>query len=90
MIDHRSSPVEGACHIPVLLQPGEVCDALRICRRTLDRMRNDGRLPAIRIGKTFRYVADDIAALIEGRLLKSLCTPKCSEPDQAETPSIHQ
>lgn len=47
-----------------LLSARQVQDVLHIDRSTVYRMAEDGRLPAIRVGKQWRFPAQDIYALI--------------------------
>lgn len=49
---------------PVLLSAQQVQTMLRIDRSTVYRMAEDGRLPAIKIGKQWRFPADRIAGLV--------------------------
>lgn len=51
----------------VLLTAQEVADRLRITVRTLQRLEADGHLPAIRIGRSVRYRAEDLQAFIDGQ-----------------------
>ncbi|HEX6886997.1 MAG TPA: helix-turn-helix domain-containing protein [Candidatus Nanopelagicales bacterium] len=48
-----------------LLTALEVQDLLHIDRSTVYRMAEDGRLPAIRVGRSWRFPADGIAALLD-------------------------
>ncbi len=47
-----------------LLTAREVQDVLHIDRSTVYRMADDGRLPAIRVGKQWRFPRDEILALL--------------------------
>jgi excisionase family DNA binding protein len=47
-----------------LLSARQVQDVLHIDRSTVYRMAEDGRLPAIRVGKQWRFPAQDIYALV--------------------------
>lgn len=49
-----------------LLSARQVQDVLHIDRSTVYRMAEDGRLPAIRVGKQWRFPAEDIYALVSG------------------------
>lgn len=48
-----------------MLTAQQVCEILHIDRSTVYRMAEDGRLPAIRVGKQWRFAAGDIAALMD-------------------------
>jgi excisionase family DNA binding protein len=50
-----------------LLSARQVQDVLHIDRSTVYRMAEDGRLPAIRVGKQWRFPADDIYGLISAQ-----------------------
>lgn len=53
---------------PDLLTVTEVAHALRVSRMTIYREIHAGRLPALRVGRSFRVPADTIAALLaDGR-----------------------
>ena len=47
-----------------LLSARQVQDILHIDRSTVYRMAEDGRLPAIRVGKQWRFPAEEIYALV--------------------------
>jgi len=49
-----------------LLSARQVQDVLHIDRSTVYRMAEDGRLPAIRVGKQWRFPAQEIYALVSG------------------------
>lgn len=51
-----------------LLSARQVQDVLHIDRSTVYRMAEDGRLPAIRVGKQWRFPANEIYALVSDRL----------------------
>lgn len=52
--------------IETLLKPNEVCDALRVCRKTLTRYENLGLIQPIRLNqRVFRYRTQDVELLIE-------------------------
>jgi excisionase family DNA binding protein len=55
-------PSQGVAHS--LLTALEVQELLNIDRSTVYRMAEDGRLPAIRVGRSWRFPADRIQALI--------------------------
>jgi excisionase family DNA binding protein len=48
---------------PRLMTRREVADYLRTTERNVDRMRQDGRLPAVRFGTRVRFWSNDIDAL---------------------------
>lgn len=50
-----------------LLSARQVQDVLHIDRSTVYRMAEDGRLPAIRVGKQWRFPADDIYAVVSAQ-----------------------
>lgn len=47
-----------------LLTPDEAAAALAISRWSLNRLRRDGQLPAVRVGNAWRYDPADITAYI--------------------------
>ena len=49
---------------PELLTPAEVQARLRVSRQTLYRWRNDGTLPAVKVGRLVRYKLEDVDALL--------------------------
>jgi hypothetical protein len=51
--------------LPVLLTSDEVCDYLRISRRSLSRMQFEGWVQPVRIGKANRYKASDVALIVK-------------------------
>lgn len=48
--------------LPELLTAQEVAQALRVDPATVRRWANDGTLPSIRVGRGWRFRADDVAA----------------------------
>jgi excisionase family DNA binding protein len=56
------------CVVPgdELLTVGEIAERLRIHSMTIYRWIDDGRLPAIRIGKQYRVRAADLEEMLEG------------------------
>jgi len=50
-----------------LLSARQVQDILHVDRSTVYRMAEDGRLPAIRVGKQWRFPADDIYGLVSAQ-----------------------
>jgi excisionase family DNA binding protein len=49
-----------------LLTKQEVADRLKVSVRTVERMEAAGDLVAIRLGRSVRFRAEDVAALIGG------------------------
>lgn len=60
-----------------LLTPLEVAERLGITPATVRRWANEGRLPAVRLGRLIRFHPDDIDAL-----LSELRTPTVAMPDR--------
>jgi excisionase family DNA binding protein len=50
-----------------LLSARQVQDVLHIDRSTVYRMAEDGRLPAVRVGKQWRFPAEDIYAVVSAQ-----------------------
>ena len=50
--------------IPVLLTSAQAAKTLAISPRTLWTLTNDGRLPCVRVGRSVRYDAADLARWI--------------------------
>jgi excisionase family DNA binding protein len=42
----------------------EVADFLKIPERSVDRIRADGRLPCLRLGRRVRFIDSDVRALL--------------------------
>ena len=53
--------------IKLLLTEGEAAKALGVCRRTLWTLRNQGKIPFVRIGKCVRYSVESLKEWIEQR-----------------------
>lgn len=53
---------------PEILTLGEVADCLRVSQATVWRWCNNGRLPAFRIGRSWRVRRSDLEDLIEQSL----------------------
>ena len=51
-----------------LLTPSDVCDFLRISKRTLYRMIKNREIPCIKIHGSWRFRVEDINSFIEGAL----------------------
>jgi excisionase family DNA binding protein len=49
---------------PTLLTETEAAEHLRISTRTVRKFRQSGALPHVRLGRSIRYVVDDINALV--------------------------
>lgn len=49
-----------------LLTPEEVADRFRVGKTTVLRWGREGLVPTVRVGKTVRFRAEDIDALIKG------------------------
>lgn len=45
---------------PIVLTPAEAMDVLEVGKNTMYRLLNSGRLPAIRIGRSWRIRKDDL------------------------------
>lgn len=54
-----------------LLTVREAADVLRVSERTLWTLTHSGELPSVRVGRSVRYDANDLAAWIESR--KTAC-----------------
>ena len=67
-----------------LLTTSQVQDKLRVDRTTIYRMVEDGRLPAIRVGKQWRFQEDEIERWLQARGA-SLPAPLGNGPTSAET-----
>ena len=79
-------------HARPLLTALEVQELLHIDRSTVYRMAEDGRLPAIRVGRSWRFPADRIEALLGSDqpevALSPSGTPTTTEYDDAPTLSV--
>ncbi len=62
---NADSAASGQAPVRGMLTALQVCEILHIDRSTVYRMAEDGRLPAIRVGKQWRFAAGDIAALMD-------------------------
>jgi excisionase family DNA binding protein len=70
-----------------LLTALEVQELLHIDRSTVYRMAEDGRLPAIRVGRSWRFPADRIEALLDAGHTE-VPTPRTAAPGGAPAPGI--
>jgi excisionase family DNA binding protein len=70
-----------------LLTALEVQELLHIDRSTVYRMAEDGRLPAIRVGRSWRFPADRIEALLDAGHTE-VPTPRTGAPSGAPAASI--
>ena len=50
-----------------LLKPSDVCQILRVSRRTLTRLTAAGTLPFVRIGGSVRFVPSSINEILRAR-----------------------
>jgi excisionase family DNA binding protein len=82
--------VEGTPPLPDLLTPAEVCAIFSVSRRTLHRWERAGILPAVRIGGTVRYRAEDARALIQKQMEASLLAACRGRVNAPKEPSRHQ
>jgi excisionase family DNA binding protein len=68
--DHRSNYSHGSANAgdppssKLLLTETEAAKALGICQRTLWTLRNEGKIPFVRIGKCVRYSIETLKAWI--------------------------
>lgn len=63
-MSQNPSPESGARAVRELLTATQVQNILHVDRSTVYRMAESGRLPAIRVGKQWRFPADEILALV--------------------------
>ncbi len=66
--------------IPNVLLADEVCDILRISKRSLSRMMNEGLIRYARIRGAVRFLEEDVIALLrvtDERLLHCECMGPC-------------
>jgi excisionase family DNA binding protein len=69
-----------------LLTALEVQDMLHIDRSTVYRMAEDGRLPAIRVGRSWRFPAERITSILADRAgPTNAAAPPVETPDRPET-----
>ncbi len=62
----RTSPPTPS-QVERLLDVAAVADTLGVCPRTVRRMIKDGRIPALRVGRSVRVRAADLNRLINNR-----------------------
>ena len=60
----NNAPVSNA---PTYLTVDEVAARLRMQRRTVTKLVAEGVIPAVRLGKLYRFDADKIAALFDAK-----------------------
>ncbi|MGI8815186.1 MAG: helix-turn-helix domain-containing protein [Pseudonocardia sp.] len=70
MSDNETAPVphQGGDHIAEsmdLLTVSEVAAMLRLSKMTIYRLMDKGKLPALRVGRSFRIPRDSVRALLE-------------------------
>ena len=66
---HGSSPLNSALHeIERLLTTKEVSEILKVHPKVLERMAKRGEVPALKVGKFWRYRATTLDAWINSRL----------------------
>ena len=63
---HRTSPAT-LSQVERLLDVTAVAETLGVCPRTVRRMIKDGRIPALRVGRSVRIRAADLNRLINSR-----------------------
>lgn len=51
-------------HVPVVLTAAEAMDILRVGKNTIYRLLNSGRLPATRIGRTWKISEESLKNLL--------------------------
>lgn len=64
MLQEMHTPQDPSAQVRHLLTARQVQQILHIDRSTVYRMAEDGRLPALRVGKQWRFPRDEIEALI--------------------------
>lgn len=65
-----------------LLTTHEVQDLLKVDRTTIYRMVESGQLPAIRVGKQWRFEAEEVARWLHERATLSMLERRPSEPEE--------
>ena len=50
--------------LPIVLTPAEAMDVLGVGKNTMYRLLNSGRLPAVRIGRSWRITTGDITTFL--------------------------
>lgn len=70
-----SAELEGVFHMAVsrarFLTPQEVADLLRVSSMTVYRLIKAGDLRAVRVGKAYRILEDDVDAYLAGRFTQA-------------------
>lgn len=56
---------DGWVTLPGVLTAAEVAEHLQTTVQTVNRERREGRLAGFRVGRPYRYTADDVAAYIQ-------------------------
>lgn len=65
-VQHRQEPQASAPSSGTLLTAHQVEEMLRVDPSTIYRMAADGRLPAVKVGRQWRFPADGVQALLGG------------------------
>lgn len=65
----------------LLLTEAEAADAVQLCRRTLRKARQDGRLAYVLIGRAVRYTLDDLRDFIASTTIRQ--EQPCKQPRPA-------
>lgn len=73
---------------PTLLTARQVQDILRVDRSTVYRMAENGRLPAIRVGKQWRFPADRIAEIVAAIPQQQGSSPTDTRLDRARAEAV--
>jgi excisionase family DNA binding protein len=53
--------------VPRLLTKDEACDLLRISPRSIDRLRSDGKLRALKLGDRVLFSPDELQRLLDAQ-----------------------
>lgn len=70
-----------------LLTAVQVGQLLDVDTSTIYRMAGDGRLPAVRVGRQWRFPADRLAASLEAGIAATATTPRAAAPDTDAAPT---
>lgn len=57
--------------IPLLFNSKETAEALRCCPSTLTKLRKNGKLRAVKLGKSVRFRPSDVSELIAANLMEA-------------------
>lgn len=70
-----------------LLQPDEAAERLGVSRRTVNRMATEGRIPAVKVGRGWRFPADQLIVAPRRRppIPATLAARRPSRPHSATT-----